>query len=85
MRMLCSDCYTQDSGGVPDHKGGLFGSGMFCQHNEIAFIFAIVIIDNDNHLSAAEAIECLKEIIRHESPPLKSGALHTLPEYRLQY
>jgi hypothetical protein len=30
---------------------------MFCQHNEVAFIFAIVIIDDNHHFASSEAIK----------------------------
>jgi hypothetical protein len=30
---------------------------MLCQHNQVALIFALVIIDHNHHIAAAEAIK----------------------------
>jgi hypothetical protein len=35
---------------------------MLCQHDEVSLIFPVVIIDNDEHLTATEAIESIGKI-----------------------
>jgi hypothetical protein len=44
---------------------------MLGQHDEIAFILAIVIIDNDEKFASFKAVKGIGEIIRHEQPPLR--------------
>ena len=66
MGMFCSNCNAKNSGGMTDHKCGLFCGGIFSQHNEIAFILAIVIIYDDDHLAAAETFESVEKVIFHQ-------------------
>jgi hypothetical protein len=42
---------------MTDHKGSLFSCGVFGQHNEVALILAVVIIDDNHHFASSEAIK----------------------------
>jgi hypothetical protein len=41
---------------------------MLCQHDEVTLIFTVMIIDNDEHLTASKAIEGIGEINQHHVP-----------------
>jgi hypothetical protein len=50
------------------HKCSLRNAGVLGQHNEVSLIFAIVIINDNDHLSPTKTLEAIGKVNFHQQP-----------------
>ena len=39
---------------MADHESNRFGRGLACGHDEVTLVFAVIVINHDNHLAALD-------------------------------
>ena len=66
---------------VRQHKIDLFRSDLFCGDNEISFVFAIFVIDDDQKFSLTKIFNCFFNRVHsvHMSRFLEYSTVHYLP------
>src|SRR6185312_3247803 len=62
--------HADDAAGVPDHERDGFGSGPLGGHDQIAFVLAILVIDDDHH---APGFEIRDDLIHRIEPGAGAG------------
>ena len=57
------DRSTKYTAGILEHEINLLGCDFFSGDNQVAFVLAVFVVDNDHHLSLAEVVDGLLYVV----------------------